>query len=119
MPDRIWVRFQKHLGQVAFDFVLMGDEQVALGAVNAGVVQADGLNWVNVNDKQNFLIFRFSLTFWAKSETFIGVGIEEEIIKRGKFPEVGRFFGHDSFYKSNIARQLFTFRKTSRVFALT
>lgn len=87
----------------------MGDEQITLGAVNAGVIQADGMRWVNVNDKRDLLIFRLSFTFWAKSKAVIGVRIEEKIIKRGKFSEVWGFFdmGFFVFKLENVALQGF------------
>jgi hypothetical protein len=83
MPYSFWRRFAKHLIQIIFDLVLVGNQQITVDTVTTGVIEDDRIMWINVNSEGNFLLPGLTFTLWATGKSGIRIWIQEEVVERG------------------------------------
>ena len=68
-----------------FQIVLVGDEQVTVGAVAAGFVQREQVHRVHVDDQWQFALMHFLPTLGAIRKPHVLIRVEEEAVKRWLF----------------------------------
>ena len=57
--------FQQFRDLLIFDLILVGNQQVAPGAIAAGVIEVDRVMWVDMDGKRYFLLSVFAFALWA------------------------------------------------------
>ena len=80
--------------QVIFDFILMGNQDVAFGTITAGIVQVDRVERIYVNQQRHFLLRGLAFALWTAGKAHVAIRVEEEFIARRKFAKEGGFVRH-------------------------
>ena len=71
-----------------FNFVLVANEQVALLAVPAGIIEGNRIRRVNVNKQGHFALPGFFLTVGTAGQPRLRVGVKNKVIFSRQFAQL-------------------------------